>query len=79
MKHPTPNDEGHFWAKLIHPCNEPAGEDWKSSRWEVVQVNDNHGEGEEKFSVSVPGIEPVQWREDFVWGPRVEDFEGQVK
>lgn len=72
--HPAPTAEGHYWAKLIHPSNEPEGESWKSFDWEVVQVNDNNGEGDEKFSVSVPGIEPAQWIPDFVWGPRVPDM-----
>ena len=49
----------------------PDGEDWQSLDWEVVQVNDNNGDGDEKFSVSVPGISPPQWIPDFVWGPEV--------
>jgi hypothetical protein len=68
----VPNKQGHFWAKLIHPSGMPAGEDWKSVDWEVVQVTDNNGEGDEEFSVLVPGIGPPQWLPDFVWGPAIE-------
>lgn len=73
-KHPTPNRPGHYWAQLIHPSRMPEGEDWASTDWEVVQVNDNNGEGDERLSVSVPGIEPSQWVPDFVWGPEVPPF-----
>ncbi|KEP71748.1 hypothetical protein DL1_00040 [Thioclava dalianensis] len=73
-KHPTPNRPGHYWAKLVHPTRMPEGEDWASTDWEVVQVNDNNGEGDERLSVSVPGIEPGQWIPDFVWGPEVRPF-----
>lgn len=70
-KYPPPNREGHFWAKLVHPFNQPEGEDWKSITWEVVAVWDNNGEGDEIFTVHVPGIGPSQWIPDFIWGPEV--------
>jgi hypothetical protein len=73
--HPEPKFPGYYWAKLIHPTGEPEGEDWRSSNWEVVQVNENYGEGTEELSVAVPGIGVTQWREDFVWGPRIPDLE----
>ncbi len=69
---PAPTAPGHYWAnwnaRLVHP----KGEEWASLDFEVVQVWDNNGEGNEKWGVSVPGIEPTQWIEDFVWGPRVQ-------
>ena len=46
-KYPTPNKGGFFWAKLVHPCNMPEGEDWKSSDWEIVEVHDNNGAEED--------------------------------
>lgn len=73
-RYPTPDHEGHWWAKLIHPSRMPEGEDWKSLNWEVVQVVDNNGEVDEKWSVLVPGIEPCQWLPDFVWGPEIPPF-----
>lgn len=78
--HPTPTDKGHYWAKLVHPSNMPIGEDWASTDWEVVQVNINDYAGKpgepEYLSVAVPGVGPTQWVADFVWGPRVPDFNG---
>lgn len=74
MPYPTPKQPGHYWAKLIHPSRMPEGEDWASRCWEVVQVFDNNGEGEERLGVHVPGIEPCQWVPDFVWGPEVPPF-----
>ena len=73
-RYPTPDHEGHFWAKLIRPSRMPVGEDWRSSDWEVVQVYDNNGEGDEAFGVFVPGVRVVQWIPDFVWGPEVPAF-----
>jgi hypothetical protein len=72
MKYPIPKHAGHYWAKLIHPSEMPEGEDWASLNWEVVQVFDNNGEGDEEWGVHVPGIGPMQWLPDFVWGPKVE-------
>lgn len=71
---PTPDREGHFWAKLVHPTRMPEGEDWASTDWEVVQVFHNNGEpgDPEEFGVHVPGVRMVQWVQDFVWGPRVD-------
>ena len=73
-RYPTPDHEGHWWAKLIHPREMPAGEDWKSCDWEVVQAIDNNGEGDEAWLVFVPGIGVGQWVPDFVWGPEVPQF-----
>lgn len=72
MAYPTPTRKGFFWAKLIHPSQMPLNEDWASQDWEVVEVFDNNGEDNEALGVSVPGISPVQWVQDFVWGPEVK-------
>lgn len=72
IKFPTPKMAGHYWAKLIHPSDMPEGEDWASIDWEVVQVYNNNGEGDETWGVSVPGIGPTQWLLNFVWGPKVK-------
>ena len=74
MPHPPPDAEGHYWAKLVHPSGESANDDLKSVDWEVVQVWDNNATDDERWGVSVPGIEGAQWVPDFVWGPRVPDF-----
>lgn len=76
-KHPTPTEPGHYWAKLIHPSRMPEGEDWASADWEPVEVFDNNGEGDETLGVFVPGVGPVQWVQDFVWGPRIETYRGE--
>lgn len=70
-KYPTPDREGFFWAKLVHPSGMPEGEEWQSVDWEVVQVFDNNGEGDERWGVSVPGISPMQCILDFIWGMEV--------
>jgi hypothetical protein len=69
-KYLTPAREGHFWAKL-KLADQPDGEDWNSANWEVVQVFDNNGEGDEAFMVSVPGVSRSQAIDAFVWGPPV--------
>lgn len=66
----TPDREGHWWAKL-KLADQPDGEEWNSVDWEVVQVNDNNGEGDETFMVSVPGVPRAQRLDAFVWGPPV--------
>lgn len=71
-RYPTPNLEGHWWAKLKLHDNP----DLNSVDWEVVQVFDNNGEGDEAFMVSVPGIEGGQRIDAFVWGPAVHLPEG---
>lgn len=65
--YPTPAREGHWWAKLKLAENP----DDNSVDWEVVQVFDNNGEGDEAFRVAVPGIERSNSRDAFVWGPPV--------
>lgn len=69
--YPFPNREGFFWAKLVTVNDEPKGEDWASLDWEVVQVCDNNGEGDEAFYVNVPGVPKLQWPKNLVWGPEV--------
>ncbi|WP_299558653.1 DNA translocase FtsK [uncultured Sulfitobacter sp.] len=71
--HKNPRETGYYWAKLIHPHNEPAGEDWRSSDWEIVQVDENYGEGEDEFRVYMLGIEVGQLVNGFIWGPAVTD------
>ena len=67
----TPTREGFYWAKwrIAAEGTVEGDELTPSNDWEVVQVNDNNGEGDEAFSVSVPGVEKPQWLPDFVWGP----------
>lgn len=67
MKYPAPGREGHWWAKLKLHDNP----DLNSADWEVVQVFDNNGTGDEAFMASVPGIEGAQRIDAFVWGPPV--------
>jgi hypothetical protein len=69
--YPAPTKEGWYWAKLVHPSQMPSGEDWASRDWEVVEVWDNNGEGDETYAVHVTGIGPPQWIPDFIWGPEV--------
>lgn len=74
-RYPTPNRPGFWWAKLVHPSRMPEGEDWASRDWEPVEVFDN-GEGDEALGVFFPGIEPVQWIPDCIWGPEIPRFSG---
>jgi len=71
MTYPMPDTEGHYWAKLVHPHKMPESEDWASGEWEVVQVHDNNCAGVMDWRVAVPGIEPGQLMDAFIWGPRV--------
>lgn len=71
-KFPMPDHEGHFWGILVNPRSSGPGDDWASVNWEVVQVIDNNGEGDERWAVFVPGIGPLQWAVDFIWGPEVK-------
>lgn len=68
--YPMPAREGHWWAKL-RLADQPDGEEWNSPDWEVVQVHDNNGEGDEAFMVAVPGVPRAQRLDAFVWGPPV--------
>ena len=74
-KPPTPDQEGHYWAKLVHPHEMPEGEDWASPDWEVVQVNDNNGTGDDQWRVHVPGIEQGQLLDAFIWGPKIPHYQ----
>ncbi len=75
MTYPTPEVEGHYWAKLRLAENP----DHNSASWEVVQVFENIQrpwceadlETGECLMVSVPGIEGGQLVDAFVWGPPV--------
>lgn len=87
MRYPVPTIPGYYWAKLRTPSAGrlygipgfpegivvPASPDDRSVDWEIVEVWDNGGEGEEQFGVSVPGVYATQWIDDFYWGPRVND------
>ncbi len=70
-----PNKEGHYWAKwqIAADGTMDGDELTPAPDWEVVQINDNNGEPGtlEELSVSVPGVREVQWRDCFLWGPRV--------
>lgn len=76
MRYLTPAREGHWWAKLkLHE-----NPDLRSVDWEVVQVFENAlgdlceadiERGEQKWMVSVPGIEGGQPIDAFAWGPPV--------
>lgn len=69
----APRKPGYYWAKLLDPTYDCEGEDWVSSDWEIVELNDNNGpngSGEE-LSVSVFGVRVTQWPKDFEWGPPV--------
>lgn len=74
-KHPIPELEGHYWAKLKLADNP----DDNSVNWEVVQVFDNISrpwceadiETGECMMVSVPGLSKSQRIDAFVWGPQV--------
>jgi hypothetical protein len=78
MPHETPSAEGHYWAKLVRPHGMPEGEDWASVDYEIVQVSDNNGEGDDKWRVYVAGIEQGQLLDGFIWGPRVPDLDNKA-
>lgn len=71
--YPTPETEGHYWAKLRLADNS----DHNSVDWEVVQVFDNimrpwceaDIESGECMMAHVPGIEQGYPLDAFVWGP----------
>lgn len=86
MTYPTPTRPGYYWAKLKtvsggtlynehrkHPIHLKPESGWASVDWEIVEVWDNNGEGDEKFGVNVFGVPVTQWVPDFYWGPRVTD------
>ena len=76
-----PQKPGYYWAKWRIATDETLEGDelTPSNAWEIVQVNDNNGEpGDlEELSVSVHGVREVQWRDCFIWGPRVSDLSPQ--
>ncbi|GGF73329.1 hypothetical protein SAMN05216376_111163 [Mameliella alba] len=74
MSYPTPTEPGFYWAKLVHPREEPESEDWASTNFEVVHVDENYGQDDDEFRVHVTGIAPSQLIDAFTWGPRVPDF-----
>jgi hypothetical protein len=80
-RYDTPTKPGHYWAKLVHPSGVAEGEDVQSIKFEVVQVDVNDPLGKagepEYLSVLVPGLAPTQWVEDFIWGPRLPDFQDE--
>lgn len=75
VKYPTPEQPGHYWAKLKLADNP----DHNSVSWEVVQVYDNYPrpwceadiESGECMLACVPGIVEAQAIDLFVWGPKV--------
>lgn len=68
-----PDAVGYYWAKLVSPRKEPAGEEWASTSWEIVHVDENYGDGDDAWRVYVPGIGPGQLIDAFQWGPRIAD------
>lgn len=73
--YPTPDAEGHFWAKLMTPHNMPEGEDWASWDWEVVRVFDGSPTETKDLRAFVGGIPVTQPLDAFEWGPRVPNFQ----
>ena len=72
--YPPPIKPGFYWAKLVHPTRMPPNEDWASTDWEPVEVivNDQSDNvSPEHLGVFVLGVSPLQWIEDFIWGPQV--------
>lgn len=51
----------------------PPAEDWVSTDWEIVHVDENYGADDDEFRVYVPGIQPTQLIDAFIWGPAVSD------
>lgn len=86
MQYPAPTEPGYYWAKLKTPSGgtlyhqdvpkgiklNPEDGGWISTDWEIVEVWDNNGEGDEEFAVNVFGIPITQWIPDFFWGPKVD-------
>ena len=78
MTCPTPEQPGHYWAKLRLADNP----DDNSVDWEVVQVFDNilrpwceaDIETGECMMASVPGILSAYPLDAFVWGPLIERY-----
>ncbi|RUW56836.1 hypothetical protein [Mesorhizobium sp. M8A.F.Ca.ET.021.01.1.1] len=77
-----PNDTGYYWAKWrIASDDTHEGEEMTpSDTWEIVQINDNNGEpGDlEELSVAVPGVRETQWRDCFIWGPKVSELNPRI-
>lgn len=73
-----PKEPGYYWAKWrIATEDTEEGDDLTpSNNWEIVQVNDNNGEPGtlEELSVAVAGVREAQWRDGFVWGPKVAEL-----
>jgi hypothetical protein len=65
-----PNKPGYYWAKWrIASDDTPEGDELTPcDDWEIVQINENGGEGLTEYSVSIPGVAVVQWRDCFIWG-----------
>lgn len=74
-----PQVPGYYWAKMTSVSNEPEGEDWLSGKWEIVEVNDNNGEGDEALSVQVFGIPVTQWLHNFEWGEPLHRQRAEAK
>lgn len=68
-----PRETGYYWAKLVTPYKEPEAEDWASRDWEIVEVDENYGDGEDEFRVYMLGVPIGQLIGGFIWGPAVED------
>ncbi|EHK56855.1 hypothetical protein [Allomesorhizobium alhagi] len=82
-KTPTvPLKPGYYWAKwrIAADGTHEGDELTPSDTWEIVQVNKNivdwedNPEEHEALSVAVTGVLETQWRDCFVWGPKVADL-----
>lgn len=70
--HPTPTQEGAYWAKW-RICDEGTADEDEftpNTEWEVVTVfvNGRDESDSEHLRVFVPGVEKDQHIENFVWG-----------
>ena len=82
-----PEKPGYYWAKwrIASDGTTEGDELTPSDTWEIVEVNENiigaesmnpeEADYHSRFSVSVPGVEKVQWLDCFVWGNYVASLQ----
>lgn len=67
----TPTIEGFYWGKWrsAAPGTADNGEPCRGddAEWEVVEVFENGGDGDEYFMANVPGVEKAQGLHRFEW------------
>lgn len=74
-----PDRPGFYWALWLtaDPETKDADDMVASPNWGVVEVFENflgepcEADQAEKWGVFVPGVEQVQWLENFEWGERI--------